>query len=55
MRYEKSALIIQKCIRGYFVRREQIHYIRNVTIVQACVRRWLAKREFRKLKVGLNW
>jgi myosin-5 len=54
MRYEKSAVVIQRCVRGYFVRRERIAYVRKVIVVQSCIRRWLAKRELRKLKVCFN-
>lgn len=52
LRYEKSALTIQRHFRGFLVRRERIAYIRRVVRVQACVRRWLAKRRLGELKVS---
>ncbi|KIH45389.1 hypothetical protein ANCDUO_24570 [Ancylostoma duodenale] len=56
MRYEQSAIIIQKYWRGYLVRRSEIERRRKIILVQCCVRRWLAKRRLRELKVGLsNW
>uniref|UniRef100_A0A1I7X1S2 Myosin motor domain-containing protein n=1 Tax=Heterorhabditis bacteriophora TaxID=37862 RepID=A0A1I7X1S2_HETBA len=50
IRYEKSAVIIQKHWRGYLVRREQIKRDHNIIKAQSCVRRWLAKRRLRELR-----
>ena len=52
MRYEKSALTIQRYWRGYLVRRDEIKRIKKIVKVQSCVRRWLAKRRLRELKVN---
>ncbi|ETN78058.1 hypothetical protein NECAME_03017, partial [Necator americanus] len=51
MRYEKSAIVIQKYWRGYLVRRSEIERRRKIILVQCCVRRWLAKRRLRELKI----
>ncbi|CAJ0578142.1 unnamed protein product, partial [Mesorhabditis spiculigera] len=51
MRYEKSAITIQRYFRGYLVRRDHISYVRKVIKVQSCVRRWLAKRRWREAKL----
>uniref|UniRef100_A0A0K0CTA0 Myosin motor domain-containing protein n=1 Tax=Angiostrongylus cantonensis TaxID=6313 RepID=A0A0K0CTA0_ANGCA len=51
MRYESSAITIQKYWRGYLVRREEIRRRKRIVLVQCCVRRWLAKRRLRELKV----
>ncbi|VDM57685.1 unnamed protein product, partial [Angiostrongylus costaricensis] len=51
MRYESSAITIQRYWRGYLVRREEIRQRKRIVLVQCCVRRWLAKRRLRELKV----
>ncbi|KAK5969892.1 hypothetical protein GCK32_012865, partial [Trichostrongylus colubriformis] len=51
LRYETSAITIQRYWRGYLARREGIAYRRNIVLVQCCVRRWLAKRRLRELKI----
>ncbi|PIO55551.1 hypothetical protein TELCIR_23061, partial [Teladorsagia circumcincta] len=51
LRFESSAVIIQKYWRGYLARREGIQFRRKVVLVQCCVRRWLAKRRLRELKI----
>lgn len=49
--FDQKAVVIQRCVRGWLVRRRYRRTLAGVVLLQSCVRRWRAKKEFRKLKV----
>lgn len=49
--FDQKAVVIQRCVRGWLVRRRYGRTLAAVILLQSCVRRWRAKRELRKLKV----
>lgn len=49
--FDQKAAVIQRCVRGWLVRRRYRRTLAAVVLLQSCVRRWRAKKEFRKLKV----
>lgn len=49
--FEQKAVVIQKWVRAWLVRRRYRHALAAVILLQSCVRRRRAKNELKKLKV----
>ena len=49
--YEQKAVIIQKWVKGWLIRRRYRRTLAAIVLLQSCVRRLRAKKELKKLKV----